>query len=607
MATAQKSPGRFSQLSHIVSPIMRWERRYIEDWLPSSIVVGVLCGIAGVVLYALLQLGFTLILSGIGGYAPPDIGAAEAFAREPATFEKLHIIWLLPALGGLAVGLLSMKVPEVARAGTDAYIRAFQTVRGSKFITVPAEILGSMLTITSGGSAGVQGPTVFIGSTIGYQTGRLFKKSNRMCRLLMVCGAAGGLSAIFRTPFGAALFASGVLYKNDMETDAILPAFLSSIVSYSIFYGVYRLGPLFVTPEYTFKSPSELVLYILLGMFVAGVGLVYVNVYRSVLQVFDTARIPRVLKPALGGLGVGLLVLLIESETGTGLALLGMGYEIVQYSLFEHIPLTFIVVLLLGKILATSLTIGSRGAGGVFAPTIEIGALAGGAFAGLLSIAFPSMEVHTGALVLIGMAAMLACASKSLLASIVLVTELTGNYFLLPGLMLASTVSMLLTSGWCIYGEQEIDRLHSPAHMGEMTMNVLERIKVEDAMTREVITVPPHASVADVLKKVHTTGHRGYPVVDESRGLVGIITYRDAERIAAEKRCGPVSSAMCEELITAYPDEPLADALKRLVANGISRLPVVSRDEPTQLLGILTERDVVVAHARVSAKIVCER
>ncbi len=587
--------------------MLAWERRYIEAWLPCSIIVGVLSGVAAVILYALFQVGFELILSGIGGYTPPSIEANDPFVRAAGTFTRLPILVVLPALGGLAVGLFSMKVPEVAMAGTDAFIRAFHRTRGSRFITIPAEMIASALTITTGGSAGSQGPLLFIGSSIGYLTGKLFKRGERVSRLLMVCGAAGAFSAVFRTPFGAALFASGVLYKNDMETDAILPAFISSIVSYSIFYGVYRLGPMFTTPAYTLRGPSELGLFILLGMFVAGVSVVYITVYRSVMRTFDRVRIPRALKPALGGLGVGLLVFLIESKTGAGLALLGMGYEITQYALFGRIPFTIIVVLLLAKILSTSLTIGSRGAGGVFAPTTEIGALSGGLFAGLLSIAFPSMDVHTGALVLVGMAAMLACASKSLLASIVLITELTGNYYLLPGLMLASTVSMLMTKRWGIYDEQQIDRLHAPAQMNEMTMNVLERIRVEDAMTRDVITLPPYAPISEVLRKVHTTGHRGYPVVDEARGLVGIITYRDAERIPLERREGPVSTAMSEDVIVAYPDESLAEALKRLVANGISRLPVVDRNDPKRLLGVLTERDVIVAHARVSARIENER
>jgi len=580
---------------------VRWEKRYIEDWIPTSIVVGVLCGIAGVVFYALFHVGFTLLLSGIGGYSPPDLLAGEPFGRPPGTFERLHIIWLLPAIGGLLGGLIARYVPEVAMAGTESYIRAFHTIRGSRLITIPAEMLGAVLTICSGGSAGREGPIVLIGSTIGYQTGRLFGKGDRMRRLLMVCGAAGGLSAIFRTPFGAALFASAVLYKKDMEVDAILPAFISSIISYSIFYGVYRAGPVFLTPAYTFESPSELVLYTLLGAFVALVAILYTTMYHSAIGVFDRLRIPQPIKPALGGLGVGVLAVLVERKTGVGLSLLGMGYELVQYALFGTIPLVLIVVLLMGKMLTTSLTLGSRGVGGVFAPTLEVGALSGGLFAGLLTLAFPSMEVHTGAFVLIGMAAMLSCATKAPLASIVMVTELTGNYFLLPGLMLASTVSLLMTTRWSLYGEQEVDRLHSPAHMYEMTMDVLERIRVEEAMTREVLTFAPHASIVDVLEAVHTTGHRGYPVVDERRGLVGIITYRDAERVPPEQRSGPVSSAMTTQLMTAYPDETLADALRRLVANGISRLPVVSRDDPKRLVGILTERDIVVAHARVSA------
>jgi len=352
-----------------------------------------------------------------------------------------------------------------------------------------------------------------------------------------------------------------------------------------------------------FEHPLELVFDAMLGLFCGLAGILYINVFYRMRGIFRKLAIRNYLKPAIGGLLLGILALALQQSCGYGYDIMGMGYGIIQSAIDGNIAFEILVLLVLAKIIATSFTISSGGSGGVFAPSLVIGAMLGGAFGIAAHALFPGVigELQATSFVLVGMAALLSGVARVPIAAIVMVSELSGNYNLLPPLMFASTIAYLVTSNWTIYEKQVPARVDSPAHREELTIDILENASVRDAMATDVMPAHPSNNVQTVLNLISKYGHIGYPVLDDNR-LVGIVTFKDAERVPVEDRevvlveqvMTPVTS-----LIVTYPDESLEDALRKLVLNDIGRLPVVDPDDQSKILGIVTKSDIIRLHAQL--------
>ena len=585
---------------------------YIEHWVPYSILIGLVAGMGAVFFYYLLSIASHHLLGGIGHYYPPPPGGeADIFTAPgvvpPGLLSDPHtwILVLLPAIGGLIAGILIYRyAPEAEGHGTDAVIDAYHQQGGFIRKRVPViKTFASAITIGTGGSAGREGPIAQIGAGFGSYLADRLKLDDKSRRMMLLCGAAGGIGSIFRAPLGGALFAISVLYKRDSEFESLVPAFISSIIAYSVFCSFFGWGSLFATPEYVFEHPLELVFDALLGLLCGLVGILYINVFYGMRDIFRKLGIRNYLKPAIGGLLLGILALVLQQSCGYGYDILGMGYGIIQSAIDGNIAFEILVLLVLAKIIATSFTISSGGSGGVFAPSLVIGAMLGGAFGIAAHALFPGVigELQATSFVLVGMAALLSGVARVPIAAIVMVSELSGNYNLLPPLMFASTIAYLVTSNWTIYEKQVPARVDSPAHREELTIDILENASVRDAMATDVMPAHPSNNVQTVLNLISKYGHIGYPVLDDNR-LVGIVTFKDAERVPVEDRevvlveqvMTPVTS-----LIVTYPDESLEDALRKLVLNDIGRLPVVDRDDQSKILGIVTKSDIIRLHAQL--------
>ncbi|VVB85136.1 Inosine-5'-monophosphate dehydrogenase [uncultured archaeon] len=315
-------------------------------------------------------------------------------------------------------------------------------------------------------------------------------------------------------------------------------------------------------------------------------------------KVFKPLKIKSHFKPAIGGLVVGIIAILFPEVLGTGYGWtqIAINGDIVKMSII------LMMVLVLAKILATSFTISSGGSGGVFAPSLVIGAMVGGAFGQIMALVFPTTVTQPGSYALVGMGALLAGAAKVPIAAIVMVSEMAGNHNLLAPMMVASTISYVLAGKWTIYEKKVENRASSPAHRREMTVDILESALVKDAMTASVVTVSPKLSVQGVLDLIHKYGYSGFPVVDDKK-LVGIITFEDAEKVAPDKRDStPVKDVMTKDLIVATTDDSLEDALTKLLDRRVGRLPVVDDSDPTKLVGLLTKYDIIRAHAKLSSE-----
>jgi CIC family chloride channel protein len=550
-------------------------------------------------------------LGGIEGYYPPPAGG-EAELHDAASgvaLVQMPTHWwaviLVPTIGGLLCGLLVFTfAPEAEGHGTDAMIRAFHRMGGRIRGRVPIiKALASILTIGSGGSAGREGPIAQIGAGFGSFLGKRLGLGEHERRLLMLSGGAGGIGAIFRAPLGGALFVSEVLYGSTAsEFAAVIPAFISSITAYTVFALVYGQGVIFRTPpDLTFASMGELPFYLVFAFLCAIVGFLYVTFFYGLRnRVFRKLPIPNALKPALGGLVLGLIALELPQ-------VMSGGYGWIQTAIDGNMAFNMLLILCFGKIVATSFTISSGGSGGVFAPSLFIGAMLGGAFGQACNHFFPEVITHPEAFVLVGMGGFFAGVARVPLTAMLMVCELSGSYDLLIPLMLVCIVNVaMLSSRWTLYEEQVPTMLDSPAHQGDFVIDVLEQLHVRDVMDShpKLDLIQEDTPLPDVLHLAATSNHTYFHVTDREQRLVGIFSLRDLRTVLTGDRAGMLVLATdiaTSPVLTVDPDDDLHLALRRLMQKNIDEIPVVDPAQPGKILGILSRKDLISAyHHRVT-------
>lgn len=571
----------------------RYSRAYFQRWLLIGALIGVVAGVGAILFYSAIALCTRLFL-GVGvGYFPPNP------ASEGATFiQPTARPWLLPlitTLGGLLTGVIVFTLaPEAEGHGTDAAIEAFHEKHGRIRARIPLiKMIASAITIGSGGSAGREGPTAQISAGFGSWLGDLLHLDDHDRRIAMAAGIGSGIGAIFKAPFGGALLSAEILYKRDFEADVLFPTFIASVVGFSI-YGLWAgWTPIFgIGGHFTFDHPFNLVAYLILGVCAGLVGLLYPATLYRIRDFFKRLRIPQVIKPAIGGLLVGLIGLALPQA-------LGMGYGYVQFGVnndFTHLAGWLLAVLVFAKILTTSLTIGSGGSGGVFGPGMVIGGFLGGALWALLRTVAPVLVegMPPGAFVIVGMGGFFGGIAKAPLAVILMVAEMTGEYSLIVPAMLTTMVAYLITGDVSIYEKQVPTRLDSPAHRDDFALPLLRNLTVRDTMQPVTISMPvrvvPDTLLRDVARLIREESIRYVPVTQNGH-IVGLITARDLVSVSPDKISGGVARArqvMRRNVVRAYPDESLYTAWVRMSRNNLSQLVVVNREQSSQVVGVLT-------------------
>ncbi|MCL7414448.1 MAG: chloride channel protein [ANME-2 cluster archaeon] len=583
--------------SRVAEIVRELDLKEVQRWTLLSTIVGVVGGLVAVLFYSGLYYSTYYLLGGIGGYYPATPGGDIDLLVVPPSNPHHLLLILLPALGGLVAGFLVYGyAPETEGHGTDSVIDSYHRHRGVIRTRVPfIKAAASMITIGSGGSAGREGPIAQISAGFGSVLATKLNLTERDRRILVICGMAAGIGSIFKAPLGGAIFAIEVLYRQGSESEGIVPAFISSTIAYSIFCSFFGWDSLFSMPDYQFNHPNELIFYALLGIAAAAVGIFYIHVFCGLRDLFRKLAIPKHFKPAIGGLLLGIMAFFVPQS-------LGVGYGLIQLTINQELLVGSLIILLFAKIIATSFSISSGGSGGVFGPTLVVGAMLGGFLGITFNTLFPTIVIEYSTFVLVGMAALLAGVAKTPIAAIIMVSELTGNYNLLPPLMLASTLAYVMSGKWSIYEKQVPSRIDSPAHRREMTIDVLELVSVKDVMCSDIITVSPATKVQTVLNLIHKYRHIGYPVLDNLE-LVGMVTFEDAEKVPFDERDTiQVKEIMTRSLVVTYEDETLESALRKLLDNKIGRLPVVDRNNPTRMIGMLTKSDIIREHAQLSSK-----
>jgi len=460
----------------------------------------------------LLDLSKNLFLLELAHYSPPGLPKEGGELREYWGPYAKMLLPIATALGGLLAGWLVFTfAPEAEGHGTDAVLKAYHHAGGRIRARVPAiKTIASSITIGSGGSGGREGPIAQIGAGFGSILSHLLRLDDSERRVLVMAGAAGGIGAIFHAPLGGALFATEVLYsKLEYETDVLVPSILSAVTAYSIVGYVYGFGSLFLTPEDYFTKPELLPLYAMLSLISAGGAWLFIRMFYGSADWFKSLPYPQIIKPALAGLVVGLLGILVPQA-------LDGGYGWLQMIFLNKFTFWALLLIALAKMVATSLSIGSGGSGGVFGPSVIIGASLGGAVGQAFQMAFPGLGIDPVHFALVGMAAFFSAAAKTPLSSIVMVTEMTGSYGLLVPLMLASFISyLILKPDETLYKSQVPERIDSPVHAHEYLRAALTSLEERGMPIPEDVPLPDLARLLD-------TGH---PVLLDPEGEEVMFTF----------------------------------------------------------------------------------
>lgn len=440
--------------------------RIVGRTLFHAVVVGAAAGLIGVFFVRALDSLESTVLDGWVGYVP-----LRANGEDPVKVAALFRWWLVvPVLfiGGLLAGLVMRWAPETRGGGADATLEAFHSGQGHvRNRVLPAKFLASLFTLSTGGAGGREGPTIQIGGAIGALVSRLLKVNARERHILLLAGAAAGISAVFRTPLGAALLVVELVYDDGFENDALVPSVLASVVSYAIATTVHPEGVLLAHGRYPF-IPAHLPLYGALAIFTSLGAVLFLSLYETSKSYFKSLKVPDHYRPAIGAafLGVFTLVLVFALSKALnmpmrGFGLLGGGYGLVQVAITNApwlgkgwVAVAFFAGMMVAKAIATSFTVGSGGSAGDFAPSMAMGGLIGGAFGRAARLIFDDPRIDPGAFVLVGMGAFYGGIAHVPLAALVMVCEIAGTYDLLVPAMLAQGIAFIALRQHSLYHSQ---------------------------------------------------------------------------------------------------------------------------------------------------------
>lgn len=526
------------------------------------------------------------------------------------------LIILVPAIGGLLVALITYKfAPESEGHGVSEVMEAIARRRGGIRARVPiVKMVTSAITIGSGGSAGNEGPIVQIVGGAGSVVGRLFKMDGESVKLLVVCGAAAGISAIFKAPLGGVFFGLEIVYGG-MEAIALVPVVVSSLVATTVAQGILGTEPLLKLRTFVIVNPFEYFLFFAMGVAFGLLSIFWIKIFHYISKIFQRLTVSKYLKPGVGGLLVGFIIFFFPQ-------IIGGGYKVIDNLLL--IPVTVIFFLVLGflKIIGTSITLGSGGSGGAFAPTMFIGAMFGGAFGVAMQLLLfgnsfgpftpilpyigdlipvtryvsPAIAFEPMSYALVGMAALIASAARAPLTGIVLVTEITRNYDMILPLMLACITAYLI-SRFIMRGDLYTEALLKKGIdlVEERRADILDRVRVRDVMSKPLV-VSSDMQIFQVLEIICKYHYHGFPVLNNGV-LVGVIDADTVDREVAEghetKKVGEVFN---RDLVTIFPDQTLHEALDKMLEKKTDRLVVIGHKKRENVIGILTRTDILQVH-----------
>ncbi len=607
-----------SLLPIIFSETAPLDLRIAGRMLFHAALVGASTGLIGAAFFAALEYVQRLLLENLAGYMPLR-AHGETFLLTATTHPfRPWILVLILVAGGLGCGLLTRFAPECRGGGTDVMIDAFHRQAGViRRRTIWIKWLASVCTLGSGGAGGREGPTMLIGGALGSAVARLLRVSTRERRILLVAGVAGGIAAVFRTPLGAALLAVEVLYRDGFESDALIPSVLASVIAYSIVISIFGESTLFAHASRFPFVPAHLPLYALLALGSAVLAVFFLTVFRTARALFVRLPVPTWMRPAFGGLFLGLLGIPLISfiglrihQPGQGLGILSGGYGAVQMAISGSpwLPQGFggvglLLLLCLAKLLATSLTIGSGGSAGDFAPSLAIGGLFGGAFGRAAQILIQDPRIDPGAFALVGMGVFYGGIAHVPLSALVLVCELAGNYDLLVPLMLAQGIAFVMLRRRALYEAQAPTQRDSPVHRDALLLDVLKGLRVQELMesSRPFISLKPQTPASEMLHHIgEDAWQQVFPVVDDAGKPVGLVSSEALGLLAVEQQdtAWLMAADIMQPLAALSSTDNVRTATELMLASSLHELPVIDNEQ--RIVGFLNEKQIAQAYLRAA-------
>jgi len=545
-----------------------------------AILIGILAGFAAV--------GITNLINYLSSLSFPGEGNLLDNIKGVTWYIKI----IVPVIGGLIVGpIIYYLAPEAKGHGVPEVMQAI-LLKGGKIRPRVAFVkaLASSITIGTGGSAGREGPIIQIGSSIGSTLGQFFKLPSNRLKTLVGCGAAAGIAAAFNAPVAGALFALEIILM-EFTAAQFSPIVISSVMATVVSHTYEGNFAAFQVPDYALVSPYELIFYFILGLIAGLVSFLFIKVLYYSEDFFDNKfKFPEYLKPALGGLGIGILAIYFPQ-------ILGIGYNSMDDALHGNMIWYFAFVLIFIKIFATSITLGSGGSGGIFAPSLFMGAMLGCFFGTIIHNYFPEISADAGAYALVAMGGLVAGTTRAPITAIIIVFELTGNYHIILPLMITCITSTILStklSRESIYTLKLLLRNIGIKEGAEI--NIMKSIFVKEVYTNKYDSVYITDNFQKVVNRFITGRGVEFPVVDAGGKLHSVISINDIKDHLFEKEelmnlliAGDISMKDIEALT---PDDNCETALDKMRLYDIAGLPVVDSHKSNKLLGMIWRKDI---------------
>ncbi len=505
-----------------------------------------------------------------------------------------HIV-LGPVIGGALVGpLVYFFAREAKGHGVPEVMNAVAIEGGIiRKRVVVVKSLASALCIGSGGSVGREGPIVQIGSAIGSSLGQMLRVPDDLMRVLVACGTAAGIAATFNAPIAGAIFAFEIILS-DFALKNFIPVILSSVFATVVSRGFLGNFPAFEVPPYDLETPWELGLYVILGILAGLLAVAFTTTLYKSEDLWDSWKIPEYVKAAIGGMIIGIIALQFPQ-------VMGVGYYSIEKALLNQEIWTLLLLLAPLKILSTSITIGSGGSGGIFAPSLFMGAMGGGAFGVLVHSIFPEYTAQPGAYAIVGMGAVVAGTTHAPIQAFLMLFELTQDYRIIPPLMISCVVSTFIARGIKKESIYTLKLLRRGIDIqAGRDVNVLKTMRVQDFMTWHPETIPERMPLRELTQVLPYSQHTSFPLIDEKGNLVGMLSLRDFRTVVYEDSLLDVVIARdlgTTPAISVTSGDDLATALTLINDNGIERLPVIGDDgNSKKVIGILSQRDIISAY-----------
>lgn len=537
----------------------------LQKWFLASFIIGLATGLA----VAALDFIISKLLS---------------FNLARISSSTLLLAVLLPTLGLAIAGALMTYFTKNNIHGTEAIIKTFHDPEGKLELKyAPVNVLASIFTIGFGGSAGLEGPSIYVGGVLGTLANRLLKFFNlesENVKSMMIAGGAAGIAAIFKAPLTGIVFGLEVPYKDDLVKESLIPSLVAAVTSYLVFVAIMGVEPLFVTKQDFSINYTDLIFAAVLGLFIGLAGRLFVILYRRAEKFFDNLKLSLPIKMAFGGALTGLTGVAAMLWFGSPMTL-GVGYDSIGRIINETFAVKILVGLLVLKALATIATLASGGAGGIFIPMIMMGGILGA----ILGKFVPSEQGHLYPI--IGMPSFLAAGYKTPLAAVTFIAETTGSpRYIIPGLIAAAV-------GYAVSGRISVSKNQRWSRITKLELML--STKVSQVMTTEVRTVPDDISISDFFEHyLLRYRHKSMPVVDKNGDLVGMLAVSDINQVPTENwPTLKTGNLAVKDVLVAYSDQPLADVLDVMNANNVDRMPVVDRDDSRKIVGIISSTDII--------------